>query len=59
MRYPTEKSVDAFFVEDIKDGVKVECMMCMTITTSTEEFGDPLYCPKCGRELHYRPEWSW
>jgi hypothetical protein len=62
MKYPTEDSVDGLFAGDIdlgRGGCLIECSNCDTEVISTEEFGVPLFCTKCNKELHYQRHWDW
>lgn len=59
MRYRTENSVNAFFVDDIHGGVRVQCESCENEQDDFTTWGEPSQCIFCGSEMHYPEGADW
>lgn len=60
MRYQSENSTPGFFAGDLPDGdMLIECQSCKTEVISSEDWGEPLVCTGCQKEIHYPKGAEW
>jgi hypothetical protein len=60
MRVHATEGEDGFFAGDVPDGTMVECPCGKEVFDkyNPDESNKSLFC-ECGKELVYRPWWSW